>query len=182
MKAFLSHSSKDKQFVRQVGTLLGAGQCEYDEHSFEFTLNAQAIRQALARSDIFVLFLSASSVKSSFVLEEMSTALDYRAQGKIRRVLIFAIDDTSYSALPEWLKSINVVIRASGAKVCARAIEAEMFALAAEDQKGSLIYIPRTKEERELRKALSQAPGRAPVAIHVVGHLGLGRRTLLAKV
>src|SRR5260221_7110725 len=66
MKAFLSHSSKDKAFVREVGSLLGEAQCEYDEYTFEHTLNTSAIHSALQRCDVFVLFLSANSTKSSF--------------------------------------------------------------------------------------------------------------------
>lgn len=56
MKAFLSYSSKDAYFVREVTKLLGAIQCEFDEKTFDFTLNAQAIRTALVRSDIYVFF------------------------------------------------------------------------------------------------------------------------------
>jgi len=78
LRAFLSHSSKDKYFVRQVADLLGEGQCEYDEKSFEYTLNVRAIRNALARSNLFVYFLTAQSVTSSFVDEEQRTALEMR--------------------------------------------------------------------------------------------------------
>jgi hypothetical protein len=51
MKAFLSHSSKDKSFVARVAEELGKTQIEYDENTFQFTLNARAIREALKRSD-----------------------------------------------------------------------------------------------------------------------------------
>jgi hypothetical protein len=62
MKAFLSHSSKDKYFVREVAKGLGNVQFEYDEYTFEYVLNAEAIRRALARSELFVLFLSENSI------------------------------------------------------------------------------------------------------------------------
>ena len=35
MKAFLSHSSKDKEFVRAVAVLLQRQYCIYDEWSFD---------------------------------------------------------------------------------------------------------------------------------------------------
>ena len=83
MRAFLSHSSKDKPLVAQVATALGPLQCEYDEYSFEFTLNTEAIRNALKRCDLFVFFLSANSVKSNFVAEELRAALEDRSRGLI---------------------------------------------------------------------------------------------------
>jgi hypothetical protein len=57
MKAFLSHSSKDKHFVRAIADSLGSALCDYDEYTFEFVLNAQAIRQAFSRCDLFSSFL-----------------------------------------------------------------------------------------------------------------------------
>lgn len=180
MKAFLSHSSKDKNFVRLVAEQLGDAQVEYDEYTFEFTLNAAALRQALRRSSLFVLFLSENSLNSSFVGEEMRTALDFRAQGKIRNVLIFSIDGTSYNQLPEWLQSINVASVASSPLVCARAIQAELFALGVDQDASANIYIPRRTDD-ELRKVLSRAPGQAPIAVHLIGHYGIGRRTLLKR-
>jgi hypothetical protein len=132
VKAFLSHSSKDKYFVRQVAASLGVPQVEYDEHTFEFSLNVEAIRRALKRSDLFVLFLSANSVTSSFVADEQRAALEARGRGIIKKVLVFAIDNTSYKALPEWLREINVVQQLSSPKACARRIQSSLIALDAE--------------------------------------------------
>jgi hypothetical protein len=109
LKAFLSHSSKDKYFVGQVAAALGSLQVEYDEKTFDLTLNVQAIRRSLSRSDLFVVFLSANSIGSPFVAEEERSALEARGRGLLKKVLIFAIDSTSYRALPEWLREINGV-------------------------------------------------------------------------
>src|SRR5258708_3897809 len=129
VKAFLSHSSKDKHFVREVAKNLGNLQIEYDEYTFEYVLNAEAIRRALARSDLFVLFLSENSVNSSFVKEEIRSTLEARARGQIKQVLIFAIDNTSYRALPGWLREINIVQHLGNAKACARKIQATLISL-----------------------------------------------------
>lgn len=181
MKAFLSYSSKDAHFVRQVADELGVVQCEFDERTFDFTLNTQAIRQALARSDIFVAFLSENSITSSFVTEEQRAALEARARGSIGRILIFCLDETSYKALPDWLQEINVVRTLSSPKTCARRIQSALISLAAESPDKSLFYIGRDEEEKALRSALSKPPGQAPVAIHSVGHYGIGRRTFLKR-
>ena len=181
MKAFLSHSSKDKHFVRAVADSLGSALCEYDEYTFDFVLNAQAIRQAFSRCDLFVLFFSANSIRSDFVSEEIRTALDLRAQGQIKKVLIISLDETSYKALPEWMQAINVSTRLTTTKTCARRIETELYVLESEYGKSSDLYQPRD-EEVPLRAALSKPPGIAPIAIHVVGHPGIGRRTFLQTV
>lgn len=181
MKAFLSHSSKDKSIVRKIADRLGCARCEYDEYTFEYTLNSKAIRTALARSDIFVLFLSENSTGSSFVDEEIRHSLDLRAQGKLKKILIFPLDDTSYKALPEWMQSINNVIRLSSYHSIYRKIESELFELEMINSQSSMIVIPREEEEQELRKALSKPPGDAPIALHIVGHTGIGRRTLLRE-
>jgi tetratricopeptide (TPR) repeat protein len=181
MKAFLSYSSKDASFVRQVSAALGSCQCEHDERTFEYTLTVQAIRQALSRCGVYVFFLSANSIASNFVSEEQRSALEARGKGLIKRVLIFALDATSYKQLPEWLREVNIVQTLSSAKACARRIQSTLIALDAETYERNEIYLGREDEEKLLRRALSGAPADAPVAIHVVGHHGIGRRTFLAR-
>jgi tetratricopeptide (TPR) repeat protein len=179
VKAFLSHSSKDKHFVGQVAAALGTLQIEYDDQTFEPILNVQAIRRALNRSDLFVVFLSANSIASSYVAEEERTALEARGRGVLKRILIFAIDNTSYRALPAWLRETNVVNQLSSPKTCARRIQATLIELAAEEYRNFRIYLGREDDEKQIRRALSAPLKETPLAIHAVGHLGIGRRTFL---
>jgi len=181
MKAFLSHSSKDKLFVREVVNILGPLQCEIDEHSFEFTYNTQAIRNALKRSDVFVYFLSKASIDSFFIKEEQNAALEARAAGQLRRILIFSIDQTSHTALPDWMRQINISRNARSPKVCAREIQAHLLELAVAEDPGTGLYIGRDKDEAVLRRALAVPPAKTPVFLHIVGHHGIGRRTFLSN-
>jgi hypothetical protein len=181
MKAFLSHSSKDKYFVGEVAKSLGNLQIEYDEYTFEYVLNTEAIRRALARSDLFVLFLSENSVNSSFVKEEIRATLEARAKGQIKQVLIFAIDNTSYRSLPGWLREINMVQHLGNAKACARKIQATLISLETAHTGQAETYLGREEDEKGLRRALAAAPGIAPVALHIVGHFGIGRKTFLQQ-
>jgi hypothetical protein len=181
LKAFLSHSSKDKPFVGQVAAALGTLQIEYDEQTFDLTLNTQAIRRALARSDLFVMFLSANSIASPYVAEEERAALEARGRGLLKAVLIFAIDNSSYRILPEWLREITVVHHLSSPKTCARRIEAKLIELDAEKYRDSGMYLGREEDEKHLRRALSAPASDTPLAIHAVGHLGIGRRTFLRR-
>jgi tetratricopeptide (TPR) repeat protein len=181
VRAFLSHSSKDKAFVRSVASELGDAQSEYDERTFEYTLSVSAIRSALERSDVFVYFLSAESIKSSFVAEELRGALEKRGAGLLKRVLVVTLDGTSYRALPEWLREINVVQKLSSPKACARKIQAALVQLEAEQDSGAEIYLGREQEDAALAKALSVEPAKSPIALHAVGHFGVGRKTYLRK-
>ena len=59
MKAFLSHSSRDKPLVEEVAKHLGMAQVELDSSTFDSgLLNVETISAALERSSIFVLFLT----------------------------------------------------------------------------------------------------------------------------
>ena len=167
--------------MRSVAERLGLGRCEYDEYTFEFILNSEAVRRALKRCSLFVLFLSQNSIHSAFVAEELRAALEARSSGLIRKILIFSLDLTSHRALPEWMREINVAFHVSNAKSITRKIEASLIGVEAESHTANTVYIRRDEDEKDLRRALSAAPGKAPVAIHVVGHYGIGRRTFLQK-
>lgn len=161
--------------------MIGLARCEYDEYTFEYILNTEAIRRAFRRSDLFVLFLSENSIQSNFVAEEMRTALDFRAQGQIKKVIIITLDQSSFRDLPEWMRAINVATLFSTPQTCARKIDSELFALEADADRSIDIYVPREEEESALRRSLSKPPGVAPVAVHIVGHPGIGRRTFIRK-
>lgn len=179
MKAFISHSSKDKHFVRPIADELGEMRCEFDEYTFEYTLNAQAIRSALKRCDLFVFILSKNSINSAFVHEELRTTLEKRASGRITDVIIFAIDETSYTELPEWLRDLNVVHRLRSPKQVATRIDARLTEIALQGGEISDFYFGRAEEEKEIRQIFARPRKESALAIHVVGHSGVGRRTFL---
>jgi hypothetical protein len=87
MKAFLSHSSKDKATVDQVADQLGLANVELDSETFDRgLLNVTAIQDALRRSTLFVLFLSNSAIASGVVRYEAMLAQELYAQGVIASV------------------------------------------------------------------------------------------------
>ena len=180
MSAFLSHSSKDKPFVGSVAAALGALQFELDEATFEYTLNVQAIRNAVSRADLAVFFLSENSISSSFVKEEQRQILEALGRGTIKRVVIFAIDSTSYRALPDWLRDFNVVQQVTSPKACARRIQAMLTEIDLENEP-EILYLGRDEDEKLLRKALRVSGADTPVALHIVGFHGIGRRTFVRR-
>jgi hypothetical protein len=71
MKAFLSHSSRDKATVEAVAAELGAANVELDAETFDRGIvNVAAIQEALKRSTLYVLFLSRDAVASGVVRYE----------------------------------------------------------------------------------------------------------------
>ncbi len=178
MPAFLSHSSKDKDFVSQVAASMNPLEYEFDESTFEYILNVKAIRNALSRSDLAVFFLSKNSISSTFVAEEQRQALELLGKGQLKRLIVISLDETSYSSLPDWLREINVVQRISNAKVCARRIQALLVEIGVSDEP-EMLYLGRDNDESILRKALRQPESQTPVALHIVGFHGIGRRTFI---
>jgi len=68
MKAFLSHSSEDKEFVQAIARELGRQFCVFDEYSFETGEQLKrSIEQGIDDSSIFVLFASRKALDSVWV-------------------------------------------------------------------------------------------------------------------
>ena len=180
-KAFISHSSKDKYLATQIAAELGPLRCEFDEYTFNFVLNNLAIRRAINRSSLFVLLLSENSLNSSFVHEEIRAALESRASGNIKRIVIFAIDQSSYKSLPSWLREINVAQHLRTAKQIGKRIDAYLTEQSLDEGKLEDFYLGRDDQEKELRKYLAKPKNQIPVVLHVVGHQGVGRKTFLRR-
>jgi tetratricopeptide (TPR) repeat protein len=126
--------------------------------------------------------VSAQSVTSSFVAEEERTALEARGRGNIKDCLIFALDSTTYRALPEWLREINVVQSITSPKACARKIQARLAEIDAQSASAVDLYLGRDDDEKSLRSALANPPKLTPVFLHAVGHPGIGRKTFVRNV
>ncbi len=181
MKAFLSHSSKDKFFVGEVFKALGASQAEYDEKTFDFTFNVKAIRESLQRSDLFVFFLSRNSIHSSFINEEQKTALELRGKGIVKKIITFALDDTTYRSLPDWMRDLNIVQQISSPKACARRIQTMLWAVSVDGEHDDALYLGRDEDKIFLRRALSRPAKDSPISLQIVGYHGVGRRTFLKR-
>ena len=106
-KAFLSHSSKDKEIVRKVATQLGNKNSVLDEISFEpGTTPLEQIFSELESSDIFVLFISDSSLDSPWVKKEINRAKSHLSEDIIDRIIPIIIDekiDYSDPRIPKWI-------------------------------------------------------------------------------
>lgn len=102
--AFLSHSSKDKLFVRQLASDLTASGINVwlDEQMIKVGDSiAEKIGQGLAASDFFLIVLSEHSVNSDWVKKELNQALVGEIESRQVKVLPLKLSDCG---IPESIK------------------------------------------------------------------------------
>lgn len=182
MRAFLSHSSKDKGFVENVSLLLKPGTFEIDSQTFDAgLLNSQVIVEALKRCDLFCLFLSDDSINSTYVQFETLMGTELFAKGQINRFLVLCIDENSFARSSENIKLFSVVRRVPSIETAARLIQGTLVSAFSSDKKFSHPFIGREEALKDLEKQVFD-PERPPQkAIYVSGISGSGRRTLVRK-
>lgn len=96
-KVFLSHSSKDKEYVNYISHRFGRDQCVYDSMCFEAGMkNIDEIFKEMDKTSIFVVFLSNNSLKSEWVQKELSIAGDrlHHDNQKLAQICPIIIDPT----------------------------------------------------------------------------------------
>ncbi len=99
--AFISHSTKDKPFVRKLAADLVASGVKVwlDEQRILVGDSVpEKIAQGLAESDFFLIVVSQNSVSSSWVKKELSSALVHEIERRKVTVLPIKLDD---AAMPD---------------------------------------------------------------------------------
>ena len=94
--AFLSHSSKDKAFVRRLAADLVANGVRVwidEQRILVGDSIPEKIAQGLAESDFFLIVLSRNSVESPWVKKELSSALVHEIERRKVAVLPIKLDD-----------------------------------------------------------------------------------------
>lgn len=188
MKAFLSHSSADKEnYVRIVASRLREEDIVYDEVSFESGefIFSEIIR-SLNESTVFCLFISNKSLESDWVRQEVDGASLRLANGTLKYIYPILIDRAvAYDdpRIPEWLRenyNLRVVARPV---IAARRIQHKL-------RQASWAKHPRLRERQRAfvgRNAHIEAFERRfddfsqpkPVLSVVGGPPSIGRRTLI---
>ncbi|MBQ4679754.1 toll/interleukin-1 receptor domain-containing protein [Aeromonas dhakensis] len=179
MKAFLSHSSMDKEFVREVANQLGRINCVFDEKSFSSGLEFKTeIERHLENSSVFIFFASKDSLASFWCNFEMEQAFYTKLKGGLSAGIVYLIDPiASHDALPSWLKTRLIKHETSPAAI-ARDIKYHLSRSADEYQQP--IYIGRAKERELLEESLNPIDeSDSPRVIAIFGLPGVGRRALI---
>lgn len=183
MKAFLSHSHRDKEFVHAVAQALGRQFCLVDEQAFETGEEfLKSIREGLDKSAIFVLFASQAALRSLYVNFEISEA-EYRVviQQHLQTALVFILDPSiEHEELPEWLRRAKIK-RANAPKPVAREIRHHIDDIMRSRQQP--LFIGRAREVSETQQKLIPSDGSpVPRVLVVSGLPGIGRRTMISRV
>src|SRR5271166_6280360 len=92
-RAFLCHSSQDKDYVRKVAEQLGRAKVVFDEVTFDVGIDFRdLIRKHLGDTAVFVFFASVRSIESTWCKFELDEAELGRMDGGIAGQLTFAIN------------------------------------------------------------------------------------------
>jgi tetratricopeptide (TPR) repeat protein len=182
MKAFLSHSSANKDFVETVATHLGRQFCVFDKQCFKSGVEFKdSIEKGLNDSSLFVLFASPQALESIWVQFEIAEAFYSVVQKRLHRVLVVILGDSvRVSQLPEWLRRAKAIV-VSSPKQTAREIRLHLNELFRTEKQP--LFIGRTAEiaqaEQELLSTQSGIPGRF---LAFVGLPQIGRRSIARRV
>lgn len=86
MKAFLSHSSSDKELVRAIANELGRQFCIFDEQAFSTGVDfITSIEEGLSDSSVFVLLASQKALESVWVELELHEVAYRKIQRQIEK-------------------------------------------------------------------------------------------------
>lgn len=182
MRAFLSHSSKDKGYVQAVKDNLRPGNYEFDSQTFdEGGLNSDEILKALNRCDLFCLFLSKDALDSGYVNFEIAFSRELIASGKISRVLTICLDDDVFNSAKGFIKHYNMVRRPRSPESAARLIEGKLISSNYSKIVNSHPFVGRETELKILEKQANNLDKPRIKALYVSGNSGSGRRTVAKK-
>ncbi|WP_084978348.1 TIR domain-containing protein [Plesiomonas shigelloides] len=182
MKAFLSHSSIDKEIVREVANQLGRLNCIFDERSFDSGNEFQkSIEEKLALSTVFVFFATRNSLKSHWCNFELDQAFYSKLKGALKRSIVFILnDEIEVGELPSWLTSA-LIKKVNSPSAIARDIKHKLEEAAEEFQRP--VFLGRSRERELLEEALNPIDGsNPPKTIAVFGLPGIGRRSLVKNI
>lgn len=183
VRAFLSHSSKDKGIVRAVADELGAANVELDSETFDRgILNVAAIQDALRRCDLYVLFLDNASLTSGIVRYEALLAQELFARGVIGRFLVICLDDDSFASAEEQWKMFNFVRKSGGASAIARLIQHNLLEIRAKNKGTNQPFVGRTAQLEEAKEALIDPANAKLRAMYISGYAGIGRHTFARRL
>lgn len=107
IKAFISHSSKQKDFATRLVNLLGRDLCLIDCYDFEPAYKSiDEIYRAIEKCTVFVLLLSRDSLASDWVKKEIDAAIHKFNPAQLDRFWPYIIDASiSLDDCPEWIRS-----------------------------------------------------------------------------
>ncbi len=188
LKAFISHSSRDKlNYVKPVVDLLNKNHYEYDEETFEGGLPVwDEIKRGLNESQLFVIFISSNSLASEWVKTEINHVLKDLEEGTGPSIYPVIIDEKiSYSddRIPTMLKDQYNIKYCGTPTLVARRIIERLRELSWKRHPKILemnkIFVGRNDKIEEIEQRVDDFDSLTPIALIASGLKEIGRRTFL---
>lgn len=178
VKAFLSHSSTDKEIVREIKKKLTRACTFFDEDCFlpgdDFR---ETIISHIGKANLFVLFASKASLNSSWVKFELDTAYLESIKKKDIQVLVLNLDNVDKNQFPKWMQNAKIE-PIDNIEIAAQIILDKLYDCISEDK----IYVGRAKETEKFNKEICDNYYNFPNVIALSGLEGIGRRTFAKQV
>ena len=189
-KVFLSHSSKDKDYVSYIAEQFGKDRCVYDAMCFEAGMkNLDEIFREMGKTSLFVFFISESSLESEWVQRELSIAESLHDEKKLAQIFPIIIDPSiTYQddRIPEYMRkgfgsyNLSVII---SKRVAYRKIKTQHDRFIAQNTWNSKervgCFYGRDEEIRNFKHAFDAGEGIK--ALVASGFTGMGRKTYMLQ-
>ncbi len=190
IKAFLSHSSKDKyDYVRRVAKWLGKDNVIFDEFTFEEgEKTLDEILRGLGNTELFVLFLSNNALNSEWVQREITEAKSRLDASLICKVFPIIIEDGlthEDKRIPDWLRDNYNIKLIKRSQVAAKRIHNKLRELSWSKhpniKKRQTLFVGRNEKQEEFEERIHDFERKKPVVIIASGITGVGRRTFFHR-
>lgn len=187
IKCFLSHSSKDKDYVREVAAGLRRETRIFDEQTFEKGMSpAEEIIKGLDDTSLFVLFLSDAALESEWVKQEIKLAKTKVDAGDIQRIYPIIIDnkiDYTDTRIPQWMKDDFNIQPIKKTKVAIRKINARLREIAFKThptlKERQRIYVGRNEKTTHVEQRFDDFDKPTPIVFVASGLNSIGRKSFI---
>ena len=188
MRAFLSHSSKDKDhYVRIVAKELGIDRIVLDELTFEDGMQPmEEILSGMQISDVFVAFLSEAALESKWVQTELDSAHSLHHNPEDKRFFPILIDSHLMyrdSRISDWIRADYNLQHITRPKIAARRIKQRLVEMSWKRhpklQERNQLFVGRNIETNQLEERINDFSNTVPVSVIASGMGEIGRRSFL---
>ena len=189
LKAFISHSSAQKEYALELVEKLGRDLCIIDCYDFEPAYKTMSeILKHIESCSMFVLLISKESLVSDWVKKEIYNARKQLNEGGIDRFLPYIIDEgVSLDDVPEWIAKEECynLKKFKSPLVLARDIEqkfrCEIWKQNSQIRKLESVMTGRNDEISTFERKLYSNRGRHARALIVSGREGVGKQTFIKQ-
>ena len=189
MKAFLSHSSKQKFYVEQVAKILKKENIFYDSWTFEEgSKTIEEIYSQIEKSGLFVLFISKESLESDWVKQEIFLAENLIRNNSNIKFLPIIIDNNltyKHEGIPEWMRPYNIKLiqkPSRAAFIIKEKISTALANLTPEKIEEKQLFIGRNRERQEFENEYYDRSKTKPLCLVLSGLSDIGRKKFIKKI